>query len=135
MGAIKFPEEQNAKVSPFRKTLLNRCQKEFFREKSDEGKLIKNMDALQARSEFYKYTLIIYTLPLLTNPPPLPMQCLLIQLPSADLSENEKQAQVEELLYQRSELKRKMLGNINFIGELFNLGMLSSKIIISQVRL
>ena len=25
-----------------------------------------------------------------------------------------------------------MLGNINFIGELFNLGMLSSKIIISQ---
>ena len=36
-------------------------------------------------------------------------------------------------MYQRSKLKKKMLGNINFIGELFNLGMLSSKIIISQV--
>ncbi|XP_063678716.1 eukaryotic translation initiation factor 4 gamma 3-like isoform X3 [Bolinopsis microptera] len=99
MGSIKFPEEQNAKVSPFRKTLLNRCQKEFFREKSDEDKINKKMDELQART---------------------------------DLTENEKQAHNEELLYQRGKLKKKMLGNINFIGELFNLGMLSSKIIISQ---
>ena len=50
MGSIKFPEEQNAKVSPFRKTLLNRCQKEFFREKSDEDKLTKEMEELQAKS-------------------------------------------------------------------------------------
>jgi len=99
MGSIKFPEEQNAKVSPFRKTLLNRCQKEFFREKSDEDKLTKQMEELQART---------------------------------DISDNEKTIEVEELMYQRSKLKKKMLGNINFIGELFNLGMLSSKIIISQ---
>ena len=50
MGSIKFPEEQNAKVSPFRKTLLNRCQKEFFREKSDEDKLTQAMSELQAKS-------------------------------------------------------------------------------------
>ena len=80
MGAIKFPEEQNAKVSPFRKALLNRCQKEFFREKGDQDILIKKMDALQARSEFHKYTLIIYTLPLLTNPPPLPIFTITITL-------------------------------------------------------
>ena len=36
MSSIKIPEEQNDKVSPFRKTLLNRCQKEFFREKDDK---------------------------------------------------------------------------------------------------
>ena len=58
----------------------------------------------------------------------------LIICPPADLPENEKLSHVEELMYQRSKLKKKMLGNINFIGELFNLGMLSSKIIISQVR-
>ena len=67
MGSIKFPEEQNAKVSPFRKTLLNRCQKEFFREKSDEDKINKKMDDLQARSEFQQQIFIIYILPLLTN--------------------------------------------------------------------
>ena len=67
MGSIKFPEEQNAKVSPFRKTLLNRCQKEFFREKSDEDKINKKMDDLQARSEFQQQIYIIYILPLLTN--------------------------------------------------------------------
>ena len=55
MGSIKFPEEQNAKVSPFRKTLLNRCQKEFFREKSDEDKLTKEMEKLQARSKLAKW--------------------------------------------------------------------------------
>ena len=59
---------------------------------------------------------------------------LTLLLFTADMAENEKQNQLEELMYQRSKLKKKMLGNINFIGELFNLGMLSSKIIISQVR-
>ena len=58
---------------------------------------------------------------------------LTLLLLTADMAENEKQNQLEELMYQRSKLKKKMLGNINFIGELFNLGMLSSKIIISQV--
>ena len=38
-----------------------------------------------------------------------------------------------ELMHQRSKVKAKMLGNVEFIGELFNLGMLSSKILISQV--
>ena len=86
MGSIKFPEEQNAKVSPFRKTLLNRCQKEFFREKSDEDKINKKMDDLQARSEFQQQIFIIYILPLLTNTTHLSSPCLSIQFTSADVS-------------------------------------------------
>ena len=88
MGSIKFPEEQNAKVSPFRKTLLNRCQKEFFREKSDEDKINKKMDDLQARSEFQQQIFITYILPLLTNSNTthLSYPCLSIQFTSADVS-------------------------------------------------
>lgn len=99
MSSIKFPDEQNPKISPFRKTLLNRCQKEFFREKTDEDSINKLMDALNAKT---------------------------------DLTESQRNSENEELLYQKSKLKKKMLGNINFIGELFNLGMLSSKIILTQ---
>ena len=56
--------------------------------------------------------------------------------PSADLVENEKQNQVdeEEALYKQSKLKKRMLGMIQFIGELFNMGIVSTKII-TQVRL
>ena len=51
MGCIKFPEEQNPKVSPFRKTLLNRCQKEFFREKNDENALLVKIAELNNQSK------------------------------------------------------------------------------------
>ena len=49
------------------------------------------------------------------------------------LADNRQHAQMEELMFQRTKLKKKMLGNIKFIGELFNLTMISSKIILVQV--
>ena len=52
MFSVKFIEDQNAKMSAFRKTLLSRCQNEFLRERSDEDKLTKEMEELHADSMF-----------------------------------------------------------------------------------
>ena len=46
MGAMKTPEEQSTKLSPFSKTLLRKCQIEFFRVDSHEYKLNKQMGEL-----------------------------------------------------------------------------------------
>ena len=54
MGSIKIPEETNERISPFRRTLLNRCQKEFFREKTDEDAVSKKVAELKAKSKDYK---------------------------------------------------------------------------------
>ena len=51
MSSIKFPDEPDAKVSPFRRTLLNRCQNEFFREKTDREAVNKLFDELNAKSK------------------------------------------------------------------------------------
>ena len=40
---------------------------------------------------------------------------------SADLTEAQRYEQLEELQYKLDKLKRKMIGTINFIGELYNL--------------
>ena len=68
MSSIQFPDDPNPKVSPFLKTLLNRCEKEFLKEKSGELEINK----------------------------------------------------------------KKMLGNINLIGELYNLSMISTNIIMES---
>ncbi|XP_063689731.1 eukaryotic translation initiation factor 4 gamma 1-like isoform X1 [Bolinopsis microptera] len=98
MGAMKTPEEQTTKLSPFSKALLRKCQIEFFRVDNHEYKLNKQMGELHLQ---------------------------------ADLVENEKQNQgeKEDSLYKRSKLKKRMLGTIQFIGVLFNMDLLSTKII------
>lgn len=68
MSSIQFPDDPNPKVSPFLKTLLNRCEEEFLKEKSGELEINK----------------------------------------------------------------KKMLGNINLIGELYNLSMISTNIIMES---
>ena len=52
MGRFKLPGQQNAKVSLFRKQLLNRCQREFFRENSDKNNLEDEMKALHEKRKF-----------------------------------------------------------------------------------
>ena len=54
--------------------------------------------------------------------------------PLASLTQEQRDSELVELGYKKTKLKKKMLGNINFIGELFNLTMISSKIILVQVR-
>eukprot|EP00116_Pleurobrachia_bachei_P007576 sb/3467838/ len=97
--SIKLKDDPNPKVSPFRKALLNRCQKEFCREKDVEEKMDEQIHDLEHNK---------------------------------DLEEDESSRQMEELMYQRTKMKNKMLGNIHFIGELFNANLISPKIIICQ---
>jgi translation initiation factor 4G len=93
MSSIQFPDDPNPKVSPFLKTLLNRCEEEFLKEKSGELEINKKIAAL---------------------------------------TEVERKRKVEEFQYLRTTRKKKMLGNINFIGELYNLSMISTNIIMES---
>ena len=56
MGSIKLPEEQNAKVSPFRRRLLNLCQREFFQENSEKNNLDKKIKELHEKRKFPCFT-------------------------------------------------------------------------------
>mmetsp|Transcript_15108 Transcript_15108/g.25769 ORF Transcript_15108/g.25769 Transcript_15108/m.25769 type:complete len:482 (+) Transcript_15108:3-1448(+) len=47
---------------------------------------------------------------------------------TATLSESEQKEREEELEFRRMKIKKQMLGNIKFIGELYKLGMLKEKI-------
>ena len=49
--SIKLKDDPNPKVSPFRKALLNRCQKEFCREKDVEEKMDKQIHDLKHQSK------------------------------------------------------------------------------------
>ncbi|XP_068172754.1 eukaryotic translation initiation factor 4 gamma 1-like isoform X2 [Antennarius striatus] len=77
----------------FRKLLLNRCQKEFEKDKDDDEIFEKKQKELDAASE-----------------------------------EEEKQRLVEELQQAKDTARRRSLGNIKFIGELFKLKMLTEVI-------
>uniref|UniRef100_UPI00358E0A70 uncharacterized protein isoform X4 n=1 Tax=Myxine glutinosa TaxID=7769 RepID=UPI00358E0A70 len=77
----------------FRKLLLNRCQKEFEKDKDDDDIFEKKQKELEA-----------YT------------------------SETEKTRLQEELVDSRDAARRRSLGNIRFIGELFKLKMLTEPI-------
>ena len=48
--SIKLKDDPNPKVSPFRKALLNRCQKEFCREKDVEEEMDKKIHDLKHNS-------------------------------------------------------------------------------------
>ncbi|XP_046850821.1 eukaryotic translation initiation factor 4 gamma 3-like isoform X2 [Xenia sp. Carnegie-2017] len=85
--------DADGNVVSFRKLLLNRCQKEFEKEKEDEALLEKQkLEQLEG------------------------------------LSEEEQKAKKEELDEGLAKNKRRMLGNIKFIGELFKLKLLTENI-------
>ncbi|XP_022078022.2 eukaryotic translation initiation factor 4 gamma 1 isoform X4 [Acanthochromis polyacanthus] len=77
----------------FRKLLLNRCQKEFEKDKDDDEIFEKKQKELEAAS-----------------------------------GEEEKQRLIEELEDAKDKARRRSLGNIKFIGELFKLKMLTEVI-------
>ncbi|KAJ3035219.1 hypothetical protein HK097_004261, partial [Rhizophlyctis rosea] len=90
--------ELDAKNNVFRRSLLNKCQEEF--EKAEKWSN-DDSSSLEERRERRKHL--------------------------ESLSSEEKQKIAEED-YQRGKLKRRVLGNMAFIGELFIKGMLSEKI-------
>ncbi|XP_075330157.1 eukaryotic translation initiation factor 4 gamma 1 isoform X6 [Odontesthes bonariensis] len=77
----------------FRKLLLNRCQKEFEKDKDDDEIFEKKQKELEAAS-----------------------------------GEEEKQQLIEDLKDSKVKARRRSLGNIKFIGELFKLKMLTEVI-------
>ncbi|KAJ3415262.1 hypothetical protein HDV05_005272 [Chytridiales sp. JEL 0842] len=91
------------KSNVFRRLLLNKCQEEF--EKNDKW---SQGDAAGAESRRERLEKL------------------------ANMTSEEKQEFAEEE-YQRTKLKRKVLGNIGFIGELFKLDMITEKIMHSCV--
>jgi uncharacterized membrane protein YgcG len=94
----------DAKNNVFRRLLLNKCQEEF--EKSEKWSKADSEGA-ESRQERLK------------------------RLHSMSAEEKEKYAEEE---YQRTKLKRRVLGNISFIGELFKLQMITEKIMHGCVK-
>uniref|UniRef100_A0A671XWP9 Eukaryotic translation initiation factor 4 gamma 1 n=1 Tax=Sparus aurata TaxID=8175 RepID=A0A671XWP9_SPAAU len=88
---VQIPDKPGATVN-FRKLLLNRCQKEFEKDKDDDVIFEKKQRELEAASE------------------------------------GEKQRLIEELQDSKDKARRRSLGNIKFIGELFKLKMLTEVI-------
>uniref|UniRef100_A0A3Q2WW15 Eukaryotic translation initiation factor 4 gamma 1 n=1 Tax=Haplochromis burtoni TaxID=8153 RepID=A0A3Q2WW15_HAPBU len=85
---VEIPDKPGATVN-FRKLLLNRCQKEFEKDKDDDEIFEKKQKELEAE---------------------------------------EKQRLLEELEEAKDKARRRSLGNIKFIGELFKLKMLTEVI-------
>uniref|UniRef100_A0A672JV46 Eukaryotic translation initiation factor 4 gamma 1 n=1 Tax=Sinocyclocheilus grahami TaxID=75366 RepID=A0A672JV46_SINGR len=91
---LKVPTTDKPGVTVnFRKLLLNRCQKEFEKDKDDDETFEKKQKELDAAS-----------------------------------GEEEKQRLKEELEDAKDKARRRSLGNIKFIGELFKLKMLTETI-------
>uniref|UniRef100_A0A8C6M1P0 Eukaryotic translation initiation factor 4 gamma 1 n=1 Tax=Nothobranchius furzeri TaxID=105023 RepID=A0A8C6M1P0_NOTFU len=89
---VLTPDKPGVTVN-FRKLLLNRCQKEFEKDKDDDEIFEKKQKELEAASV-----------------------------------EEEKQRLVEELAEAKDKARRRSMGNIKFIGELFKLKMLTEVI-------
>ncbi|XP_067898418.1 eukaryotic translation initiation factor 4 gamma 1a isoform X2 [Heterodontus francisci] len=89
---VPIPDKPGATVN-FRKLLLNRCQKEFEKDKDDDAVIDKKQKEIDA----------------------------------AVMSEEKTRLQ-EELKDARDKARRRSLGNIKFIGELFKLKMLTEPI-------
>ncbi|XP_044059610.1 eukaryotic translation initiation factor 4 gamma 1-like [Siniperca chuatsi] len=93
MGLRVQTTEKPVVTVNFRKLLLNRCQKEFEKDKDDDVIFEKKQKELEASSV-----------------------------------EEEKQRLTEELQDSKDKARRRSLGNIKFIGELFKLKMLTEVI-------
>uniref|UniRef100_A0AAY5KGA1 Eukaryotic translation initiation factor 4 gamma 1 n=1 Tax=Esox lucius TaxID=8010 RepID=A0AAY5KGA1_ESOLU len=92
MGVRRLPTEPGVTVN-FRKLLLNRCQKEFEKDKDDDVIFEKKQKELDAAA-----------------------------------TEEEKERLKVELEEAKDKARRRSLGNIKFIGELFKLKMLTEAI-------
>eukprot|EP00062_Callorhinchus_milii_P016796 gi/632968494/ref/XP_007900559.1/ PREDICTED: eukaryotic translation initiation factor 4 gamma 1 isoform X4 [Callorhinchus milii] len=94
LTTLKVPtsDKPGAMVN-FRKLLLNRCQKEFEKDKDDDAVVDQKQKEIDAA-----------------------------------VSSEEKTRLQEELVYARDKARRRSLGNIKFIGELFKLKMLTEPI-------
>ncbi|XP_041849938.1 eukaryotic translation initiation factor 4 gamma 1-like [Melanotaenia boesemani] len=94
LSGVKVQTSDKPGLGPnFRKLLLNRCQKEFEKDKDDDEIFEKKQKELEAAS-----------------------------------GEEEKQRLIEELEDAKDKARRRSLGNIKFIGELFKLKMLTEVI-------
>ncbi|XP_078266306.1 eukaryotic translation initiation factor 4 gamma 1a [Rhinoraja longicauda] len=89
---VPIPDKPGATVN-FRKLLLNRCQKEFEKDKDDDAEIDKKQKEIDA-----------------------------------SVMSEEKTRLQEQLKNARDKARRRSLGNIKFIGELFKLKMLTEPI-------
>ncbi|KAJ3219449.1 hypothetical protein HDU67_001280 [Dinochytrium kinnereticum] len=96
--------DMDAKNNIFRRLLLNKCQEEF--ERNEKWSQTDADDALSRKERLQRLH---------------------------EMSAEEK-AQYAEDEFQRNKLKRRVLGNISFIGELFKLSMITEKIMHSCVH-
>ncbi|KAI8847491.1 armadillo-type protein, partial [Chytridium lagenaria] len=96
--------DMDAKNNIFRRLLLNKCQEEF--ERSEKWSQTDADDALSRKERLQRLH---------------------------EMSADEK-AQYAEDEFQRNKLKRRVLGNISFIGELFKLQMITEKIMHNCVQ-
>ncbi|KAK3531632.1 hypothetical protein QTP70_025819 [Hemibagrus guttatus] len=109
---LKVPTTDKPKVTVnFRKLLLNHCQKEFEKDKDDDETFEKKQKELDAATE------IITT-----------EFCGLLCYTVQHLQEEVRQRLKEELEEAKDAARRRSLGNIKFIGELFKLKMLTENI-------
>ncbi|KAJ3301203.1 hypothetical protein HDU76_005808, partial [Blyttiomyces sp. JEL0837] len=92
------------KANAFRRLLLNKCQEEF--EKGEKWTKANDEEQLSRQERLKKLH---------------------------EMSSEEKEKYAEEE-YQRGKLKRRVLGNISFIGELFKLSMITEKIMHSCIK-
>lgn len=125
---MKVTDAEGKDVS-FRKLLLNRCQKEFEKEKEDE----QVMEAKHAQLEFLSVRVCsLYTAISLWCANDcrfcachvlcvLWLLCLTESFKCCCSQEEEKKIKKEEMDETQAKNKRRMLGNIKFIGELFKL--------------
>ncbi|XP_027039827.1 eukaryotic translation initiation factor 4 gamma 3-like isoform X3 [Pocillopora damicornis] len=91
---VLVEKDGTTKELTFRKILLNKCQKEFEKEKSVEKRIHEKLE----------------------------------ELTSKGLSEEELEMKKNDLRDEETQVKRRTLGNIRFIGELFKLKMLTESI-------
>lgn len=102
----------------FRKVLLNRCQKEFEKDKDDDEIIERKRKDLESAAE---------VMLLWKEKTFLPCFFTSLNLPRYSY-QDEKQRLVEELQEAVDTARRRSLGNIKFIGELFKLKMLTEVI-------
>lgn len=117
---LKVPSSDKPDVSVnFRSLLLDRCQKEFEREKNDSETLDRKQNELDSAKDVRD---VVCSGPVVTTPmcvnQTVPHHCL----PQQD---EELKCQKVELEAARGKARRRSLGSTKFIGELFKLKMLT----------
>lgn len=120
---VPIPEKPGAFVN-FRKLLLNRCQKEFEKDQDDDEIFEKKQKELEAAKQVRECDFFFLCV-CQTFTTRIKLQRFRSCLPSQD---EERERLVAELEEARDKARRRSLGNIKFIGELFKLKMLTEPI-------